>query len=45
MGASSITDGVISGIHHVLKTGCRWRDVPADYGPATTVYNRYHRCG
>jgi transposase len=34
---------VISGILHVLKTGCRWRDVPADYGPPTTVYNRYHR--
>ncbi|WP_246429939.1 IS5 family transposase [Rhodobium orientis] len=34
---------VISGILHVLKTGCRWRDVPAEYGPATTVYNRYHR--
>ena len=27
---------VISGILHVLKTGCRWRDVPAEYGPATT---------
>ena len=34
---------VISGILHVLKTGCRWRDVPADYGPPTTIYNRYHR--
>lgn len=34
---------VISGILHVLKTGCRWRDVPAEYGPATTIYNRYHR--
>ena len=34
---------VISGILHVLKTGCRWRDVPAAYGPPTTVYNRYHR--
>ena len=34
---------VISGILHVLKTGCRWRDVPADYGPRTTIYNRYHR--
>ena len=22
---------VISGILHVLKTGCRWRDVPADW--------------
>ncbi len=34
---------VISGILHVLKTGCRWRDVPPEYGPPTTVYNRYHR--
>lgn len=34
---------VISGILHVLKTGCRWRDVPPQYGPPTTVYNRYHR--
>lgn len=34
---------VISGILFVLRTGCRWRDVPAEYGPAKTVYNRYHR--
>lgn len=34
---------VISGILHVLKVGCRWRDVPAAYGPPTTIYNRYHR--
>ncbi len=34
---------VISGILHVLKVGCRWRDVPTEYGPATTVYNRYNR--
>jgi len=32
---------VISGILHVLKTGCRWRDCPARYGPHTTIYNRY----
>lgn len=24
---------VISGILHVLKTGCRWRDVPPEYAP------------
>jgi transposase len=36
---------VISGILHVLKTGCRWRDVPAEYGPATTVYNRWSQRG
>ncbi len=34
---------VISGILHVLKTGCRWRDVPARYGPPTTIYNRFAR--
>jgi transposase len=34
---------VISGILHVLKTGCRRRDVLPEYGPATTVYNRYNR--
>lgn len=34
---------VISGILHVLKVGCRWRDVPAEYGPPTTIYNRYNR--
>jgi transposase len=34
---------VISGILHVLKTGCRWRDVPAAYGPPATIYNRFNR--
>jgi transposase len=28
---------VISGILHVLTSGCRWRDCPAAYGPRTTV--------
>ncbi|KAA9347731.1 IS5 family transposase [Ochrobactrum quorumnocens] len=34
---------VISGIIHVLRTGCRWQDCPAVYGPSTTIYNRFHR--
>jgi transposase len=34
---------VISGIVHVLKSGCRWKDCPRRYGPATTIYNRFHR--
>jgi transposase len=43
-GAHRVDDRrVISGIVHVLKTGCRWRDCPSAYGPATTVYNRYRR--
>lgn len=33
----------ISGIIHVLRSGCRWQDCPACYGPPTTVYNRFHR--
>jgi transposase len=31
------------GHFHVLKSGCRWVDCPADYGPAKTVYNRFNR--
>ena len=34
---------VISGIIHVLKSGCRWQDCPACYGPSTTIYNRFYR--
>ena len=36
---------MISGILHVLRTGCRWRDVPEAYGPATTIYNRWSARG
>lgn len=34
---------VISGIVHVLKSGCRWSDAPAAYGPRKTLYNRFVR--
>lgn len=34
---------VISGILHVLRSGCRWCDCPEAYGPSTTVYNRFVR--
>lgn len=34
---------VISGIIHVLKIGCRWEDCPPEYGPHTTIYNRFNR--
>ena len=27
----------------MLKAGCRWQDCPADYGPSTTIYNRFNR--
>ena|SRR5713226_6324859 len=34
---------VISGIVHVLKSGCRWADAPGVYGPRKTLYNRFVR--
>jgi transposase len=34
---------VISGIVHVLKSGGRWVDAPAIYGPKKTLYNRFVR--
>lgn len=34
---------VISGIIHVLQSGCRWKDAPKAYGPHKTLYNRFVR--
>src|SRR5215208_6531647 len=34
---------VISGIIQVLKSGGRWVDAPATYGPRKTLYNRFVR--
>ena len=34
---------IISGIIHMLQSGARWRDCPAEYGPYTTIYNRFNR--
>ena len=34
---------VISGIVHVLRSGCRWADAPSVYGPRKTLYNRFVR--
>src|ERR1700722_7458098 len=31
------------GVIHVLRSGCRWKDCPAVYGPRTTIYNRWNR--
>lgn len=45
-GAHRVDDRrVISGIVHVLRSGCRWQDTPSVYGPPTTIYNRFHRWG
>ncbi len=34
---------VLNGIFYVLRTGIPWDDLPARYGPHTTVYNRFNR--
>jgi transposase len=34
---------VISGIVQVLRSGARWIDAPAVYGPRKTLYNRFVR--
>jgi transposase len=34
---------VMSGIVHVLRSGCRWSEAPDAYGPGKTLYNRFVR--
>src|SRR4051812_49234803 len=34
---------VISGILHRFREGLRWRAIPAEYGPRTTLFNRFDR--
>lgn len=34
---------VISGIIHVLQSGCLWKDTPARYGSCKTLHNRFVR--
>ena len=43
-GAHRVDDRrIISGIMHMLRSGARWRDCPPEYGPYTTIYNRFNR--
>jgi transposase len=43
-GARRVDDRrVISGILYMLRSGARWRDCPPEYGPYTTIYNRFNR--
>ncbi len=34
---------MISGILHRFREGLRWRTIPAEYGPRTTLFNRFDR--
>lgn len=34
---------IVDGVLYVLSTGCRWRDIPHDYGVSdTTCYRYFH---
>jgi transposase len=33
----------VEGILYVLITGCRWKDLPREYGAPTTVWRRLKR--
>ncbi len=34
---------VLNGIFWILRSGAPWRDLPGEYGPYTTCYNRFNR--
>ena len=34
---------VINGTFYVLRSGIPWADLPSEYGPPTTVCNRFNR--
>lgn len=34
---------VIEGILWILRTGSPWRDLPVEYGPWSSIYNRFNR--
>ena len=33
----------IEALYWVIRTGAPWRDLPTEFGPWKTVYNRYSR--
>src|SRR5215467_9922793 len=41
--SAKMTDEFWSGIMHVQRVGCRWKDCPSEYGPHKTIYNRFAR--
>ena len=34
---------ILNGIFWILRSGAPWRDLPEDFGPYTTCYNRFAR--
>src|SRR5207247_1375104 len=36
---------VLDGVLYVLRTGCQWKAVPAEYGSGSAVHRRFQRWG
>jgi putative transposase len=34
---------IVNGLFYILRTGCQWRYLPADYGPWSTVAYHFYR--
>lgn len=44
VGRRRVDDGeVVEGILYVLRTGCRWQDMPRQYGASVTTWRRLRR--
>ena len=37
------TRRALDGVLYALRTGCQWRALPREYGPASTVHDRFQR--
>src|SRR5436190_21280881 len=37
------TRRALGGVLYVLRTGCQWRALPREYGPGSTVHDRFQR--
>jgi len=33
----------LEAVYWIIRTGAPWRDLPSEFGPWKTVYNRYNR--
>lgn len=38
-----MTDGLFKVFFYVLRTGCRWKDMPIEFGAAVTAWRRLKR--
>ena len=34
---------MVDAMYYIIRTGCPWRDMPAEFGPWSSVYTRFRR--